>query len=254
MPANIEIPLDLPEVRIVKTESSEQAIVITVESTREWTICARCGSETREFHSYGRLLRLRHLPILGRPVLIEIRPKRFRCPVCDDHPTTTQQLDWYDERSPHTKAYDQWLLLAVLGSTLSDVARKERTTYDSVLGALRRQLAATVKWEEIQQLEILGLDEIALKKGHRDFVVLITTRQADGQLKLLGVLPESAAGDSRGVSADDPAAPAGERARSLHGYVRGLYERGQTGHAASADRGGSFPCRESLPRRRRQAA
>jgi len=190
MPANIEIPLDLPEVRLVKTESSEQAIVITVESTREWTICARCGSETREFHSYGRLLRLRHLPILGRPVLIEIRPKRFRCPVCDDHPTTTQQLDWYDERSPHTKAYDQWLLLAVLGSTLSDVARKERTTYDSVLGALRRQLAATVNWEEIQQLEILGLDEIALKKGHRDFVVLITTRQADGQLKLLGVLPD----------------------------------------------------------------
>ena len=190
MPAHIEIPLDLPEVRIVKTESSEREIVITVESTREWTICARCGSETREFHSYGRLLRLRHLPILGRPVLIEIRPKRFRCPTCDDHPTTTQRLDWYDERSPHTKAYDQWLLLALIGSTIADVARKERTTYDSVLGALRRQLAATVNWAELQQLEILGLDEIALKKGHRDFVVLVTARQADGQLKLLSILPD----------------------------------------------------------------
>lgn len=36
----------------------------------------------------------------------------------------------------------------------------------------------------------MGLDEIALKKGHRDFVAIATTKQADGNLKLLGVLPD----------------------------------------------------------------
>lgn len=189
MPANIEIPLDLPEVRILKSELSGQEIVITVESTRQWAICPRCGEKTLEFHGFGRQLRLRHLPILGRPVIIELRPKRFRCPVCDDHPTTTQKLDWYDERSPHTKAYDQWLLLCLIGSTISDVARKERLSYDLVEGAVDRQVATEVNWEEIESLEILGLDEIALKKGHRDFVVPVTTRDTDGQLKLLGVLP-----------------------------------------------------------------
>ena len=190
MPAKIEIPLDLPEIRILNTELSGREIVITVESTREWAICARCGAEIREFHSYGRLLRLRHLPILGRPLIIEIRPKRFRCPSCDGNPTTTQKLDWYDERSPHTKAYDQWLLLQLIGSAITDVARKEGITYDLVIGALRRQIAIEVSWEEIKQLKVLGIDEIALKKGHRDFVVLITTRDAEGQLKLLGVLPD----------------------------------------------------------------
>jgi transposase len=190
MPPMMEIPLDLPEIRILRTQLSEREIIITVQSTREWAICARCGGETREFHSYGRLLRLRHLPILGRPVIIEIQPKRFRCPACDDHPTATQHLDWYDERSPHTKAYDRWLLLALIGSTITDVARKEGATYDVVLGALRRQIAAEVEWAEVAQLEVLGIDEIALTKGHRDFVVLITTRQADGQVQLLGVLPD----------------------------------------------------------------
>jgi transposase len=190
VPANIEIPLDLPEIRILKTEMGQREIVITVESTREWAICARCGKEIREFHSYGRQLRLRHLPILGRPVYIEIRPKRFRCPTCDNHPTTTQKLDWYSERSLHTVAYDQWLLLQLIGSTISDVARKEEATYDAVLGALERQIVREVDWKQIKQLEILGLDEVALKKGHRDFVVLITTRQTDGHLKLLGVLPD----------------------------------------------------------------
>lgn len=91
MPAKIKIPLDLPEIRILNTELSEREIVITVESMRERVICAKCGAEIREFYSYGRMLRLRHLPILGRKVIIEIRPKRFRCPTCDNNPTTTQK-------------------------------------------------------------------------------------------------------------------------------------------------------------------
>jgi len=70
------------------------------------------------------------------------------------------------------------------------VARKEGTTYDVVLGAVDRQIAGEVDWAQIEQLEILGLDEVALKKGHRDFVVLVTSRQAEGHLKLLGVLPD----------------------------------------------------------------
>ena len=190
MPAKIEIPLDLPEIRILNTEMSEREIVITVESTREWAICAKCGNETREFHSSGRQLRLRHLPILGRPLIIEIRPKRFRCPTCDGNPTTTQKLDWYDERSPQTRAYNQWLLLQLIGSTVSDVARKEGITEELVLGAIDRQLESVVSWSEFEGLKILGIDEIALKKGHRDFVALVTTLQADGQVQLLGVLAD----------------------------------------------------------------
>jgi len=189
MPANIEFPLDLPEVRILKSDLTGREIIITVESTRTWAICPKCGKRTEEFHSFGRQLRLRHLPILGRPVIIEIRPRRFRCHSCEDHPTTTQKLDWYDERSPHTKAYDQWLLLSLIGSTVADVARKERLTYDRVEGALERLLASEVNWDEVESLEILGLDEIALKKGHRDFVVPVTTRTSDGDLKLLALLP-----------------------------------------------------------------
>jgi len=78
----------------------------------------------------------------------------------------------------------------LIGSTISDVARKEQTTHDAVIGALYRQIAAEVSWDQIEELGVLGLDEIALKKGHRDFVALVTTRDAEHQLKLLGVLPD----------------------------------------------------------------
>jgi len=46
-----------------------------------------------------------------------------------------------------------------------------------------------VDWFEFERLELIGIDEIALKKGHSNYVVIITTRLSDGQLKVLAVLP-----------------------------------------------------------------
>jgi len=186
----IEFPLDLPEVRVLKTELKKREIVITVESTRPYAICSRCGEKTFEFHSYDDPIRLRHLPILEQRVIIELRPKRYRSPTCDDQPTTTQQCEWYEPRSPHTKAFDQSLLRQLIKSTVSDVARKQEVSYDSVLGAINRGLQRAVNWNDLTTLKVIGMDEIALRKGHRDFVVVVTLRRGDGDLALLGVLPD----------------------------------------------------------------
>ncbi len=186
----IEFPLDLPEVRVLKTELKKREIVITVESTRPYAICSRCGEKTFDFHSYDDPIRLRHLPILEQRVFIELRPKRYRCPTCDDHPTTTQQCDWYEPRSPHTKAFEQSLLRQLINSTVSDVARKQGVSYDAVLGAIKRGVARSVNWGEFTSLKVIGMDEIALRKGHRDFVVIVTLRRGDGDIALLGVLPD----------------------------------------------------------------
>ena len=65
------------------------------------------------------------------------------------------------------------------------------TIGDEVLGIIDRHLGTAVDWSEIEQLGVLGIDEIALKKGHRDYVVIVTARLNDGQVKLLAVLPAS---------------------------------------------------------------
>lgn len=43
-------------------------------------------------------------------------------------------------------------------------------------------------WAAIEGIEILELDEIALKKGHRDYVTLVTERMKVGENRILGVL------------------------------------------------------------------
>jgi hypothetical protein len=53
-----------------------------------------------------------------------------------------------------------------VNSTVEDVGVKERPSYDCVAGTLERRIEASVDWSVIADIEILGLDEIALKMGY----------------------------------------------------------------------------------------
>lgn len=187
----ISIPLDIPDVRVLQTEWTKAGeLILTVESTLNSTSCRRCGRTLTEPHGLDKPRLLRHLPILGRVVYLRIRPKRFRCPFCDDHPTTTQTLDWYDPNALHTRAYERHLILQLVNSTLTDVEAKEDVTSDALLGILDRWIATDVDWDALPPFATLGIDEIALLKGHRDFVAVISAQDEQGCLHVLAVLPD----------------------------------------------------------------
>ena len=190
MTTKVTIPLDLPNVRVLKVKMNKKGdYIVSVESTVQYTHCRRCGRKIEHCIGQDRPISLRHLPILGRRVYVRLRPKRFKCPYCSDKPTTTQQLSWYQSKSPHTKAYEEQVLLQVVNSTVQDVATKESLGYEAVVGVIKRRLETKVNWLELERLEVVGLDEIALKKGHKDYVVIVSSRMKNGQLKLLAVLP-----------------------------------------------------------------
>jgi len=187
--AQVTIPLDIPEVRVLKSEINKAGeLTITVESTKETTVCRRCGRIIEKFHGYDKWVKLRYLPVFGHPTYLRYRPKRFRCEYCDGQPTTSQRLDWHEPNSPNTFAYEQHILLQLVNATVEDVSRKECLGYDMILGIVDRHIRAEVDWSQYTALSTLGLDEIALKKGHRDYVVIVTARLKNGRVVLLGVL------------------------------------------------------------------
>ena len=187
----ISIPLDIPDVRVLQTEITKKGeLILTVESTLASTTCRRCGRIITERHGLDEPRLLRHLPILGRVVYLRIRPKRFRCPFCDDHPTTTQTLDYSDPKALHTKAYERHLIVQLIGSTFTDVEAKEDVTSDALLGILDRWIARSVEWDRLSPFATLGIDEIALLKGHGDFVAVISAVSEDGAVHVLAVLPD----------------------------------------------------------------
>ncbi len=73
--AQITIPLDLPDVRVLQTQLTAQGeFIITVESTLSSARCHRCGRVIRKSHGHDDWVIVQHLPILGRPVYLRYRP------------------------------------------------------------------------------------------------------------------------------------------------------------------------------------
>jgi len=183
-----EIALGLSGVEIEKVEITQTGdFMITVRSIVEETTCHKCGQRITKFHGHDKAITLRHLSILGKETSIRITPKRYQCFSCESHPTTTQSLSWYKSKSRETIAYEEHLLLSLINSTVSDVSLKENRGYEAITGVINRYIGIKVNWEEIKRLDIIGLDEISLKKGHQDFVTIVTGRVGNRTL-ILAVL------------------------------------------------------------------
>jgi len=189
--AEITVPLGIPEVRVLKTEINKQGeLIITVESTKKGTSCRWCGNWITKSHGYDKWVQVRHLSVFGHPTYLKYRPRRYRCEKCEQKPTTTQRLEWHENGSPNTMACDDHILLQLVHSTIEDVSIKEEMSYDGVLGVMERRIATETEWSWYRVIGRLGLDEIALKKGHRDFVTIVTGRLENNRIVLLGVLPD----------------------------------------------------------------
>jgi transposase len=130
---------------------------------------------------------MRHLPILGKKTFIELTPPRGICPSCDDHPTTTQTLPWHDRNAHFTKAYEQQILLSLINSTIADVGIKEELAASTVQRIVDKYISEKIDWKTIKKIGIMGMDEISLKKGYRDFVTIITSR-IDETIRILAVI------------------------------------------------------------------
>lgn len=190
MQVPIEQLLNLPDIQVLNVEITEREIKCDIESTHGYSICHRCGQKATKFFEHGETLTLRHLPICEKDVYLYLRTKRYRCLDCDSRPTTTERCEWYDADAKCTKAFAEFLLRALVNSTISDVSIKYHVPYDRVRGVLSRYVRGEVDWNQFKHLRQIGLDEISLLKGHGDFVTIVSTRDDQEKPLVLAVLED----------------------------------------------------------------
>ena len=110
--AQVTVPLDIPDVRVLKTElKKDGALIITIESTKVGTKCRVCGHWIKKSHGYADWVSVRHPPVFGRATYLRYRPRRYECQECEGHPTSVQELDWHDPYSRYSFVYEEHLLL-----------------------------------------------------------------------------------------------------------------------------------------------
>jgi transposase len=177
--------------RVLSTHQTKQGHwLIRVERTLEGPRCRRCGREIRDLHGVDAVVRLCHLPLCDVPVFLEMRPQRYRGPCWAGAPTTTQRCAWYEPRSPNTKGYAQRALRMLINSTIRDAARKLGVPEETIEGLLDRWNQRAIDWGAWEQLGVIGHDAIALKRGHRDVVVLVTVPLEGGGVESLAVVAD----------------------------------------------------------------
>ena len=57
------------------------------------------------------------------------------------------------------------------------------------MGIIDRRIEVEIDWSEVDRLDIIGIDEISLKKGHQNYVTIVTGH-IEGKVLILGVLKD----------------------------------------------------------------
>lgn len=191
MPITISLPPDLPDVRVLATQVLQDATLpIEVESTPRATQCHCRGREIDRFHGFDRPIRLRHLPVFGRAVLVEIRPKRYRCPYWEGGPISTRRRAWYEPNRPHTRAFEQDGLKRPVHGTVADISGQCHLGVKAVERIANHHAAPAVDRGSFTGSDTLGIDEVAPLKGHGAYVAVIWARDGEGHNHVLAVLPD----------------------------------------------------------------
>ena len=189
--AEFRIKLDIKDLEITSQAINNKGeIILKVISTKTETPCHKCGKPATIRYGYGPELTIRHLPIFDTPVYLVINPVRYKCADCDDTITTSEVYDWCKRGSHITTGLSDYLMRQMIHSTAEDVSKKEGISYKKLTVAINNAIATKVNWASYSSLNNLGIDEFAIKKGHNDYVTVISTKSTpDGQVTVIGVLP-----------------------------------------------------------------
>lgn len=189
--ADFTLPLDIKSLEIVSQYTDSKGnIVLAVESKCDRTTCHKCGKDATKRYGYGAIMEVRHTSVFDMPVILRIKPVRYECDYCDNHTTTTEKYDWLAEGGKVTKGLEEYILRCVINSTIQDVAYKAHISYSTISTILSHRIGDAINWNNFSDLHTIGIDEISNRKGFKDFIVIISAKDKEGDLCLLAVLDD----------------------------------------------------------------
>lgn len=165
--------LGLPQVRVTHYELlGRDRIRLAVESTLEAAVCPDCQRVSFALHEMSKAQLIRDLPIWQRRCWLHYAPRRFKCAICQD--TFVEQVLWRAPDLDYTRRYEQAIYQRARREPIAHIAESEQLSEDIVQGIFERGAKKTLDARGYPLVKVLGLDEIALHKGHGHFNLIIT--------------------------------------------------------------------------------
>ncbi len=177
--------INLESVKFKDIDIQEDTVRVLVTPVHNAGLCPRCCRPTFMLVDIKPKV-YRDLDLAGRTCYIEIDLRRFECTDC--FCTFTEPLSFTEPHRHYTSRFEHQIYECCQETTATYAASKFGISDKTVTNIY--QYIAKRKQEQLQHLQptqVIGIDEIAMHKGHKDFVIVITDIT---NKKVIDVLPD----------------------------------------------------------------
>jgi len=148
----------------------EHQLVLICEVAYQVAICPDCQQPSTAIHEYKPQM-VRDVSAFGLECYVDYIRRRFKCHCCQK--PFTEQLNTVS-LGRYTSRYEHYIFEQYRQAPITEIAYQENLSYKAAQGIFYRQAEARVGQVKNQPVCRLGLDEISLKKGHQQFMLVLS--------------------------------------------------------------------------------
>lgn len=151
------------EIRPDGIDILDDVVIIKIRPVAGNSHFCHCGRGALFVYDHQPVRRVRDFPVFGRKCFLEFEPARIDCSNCG---VVVEKLDWLDRNERQTLRYGRYVAALCNILPVLDVADLEGLNKNKVYRIDRKWLLLREQERQIQPVKNLGIDEIALRKGH----------------------------------------------------------------------------------------
>ncbi len=165
-----ELILGIKEIHVDRVDWQDHSLHIYCSSIFEEALCPKCLKKTQVINqTYER--QFRDLPITGKAVYLHLRQRQFYCPDCHWH--FNERFGFVDPKRTMTCRYERYVYECCKASTIQKISAQENLVWRTVNEICQRGARRELDERPVSKVRVVGMDEFAMKKGHRDYATVI---------------------------------------------------------------------------------
>jgi transposase len=161
----------------------EVGCVIYLKNQQSLLPCSNCGCLSDKLHQ-NHWLTVRDLPMGEYPVYLKINRRQLKCIGCGKK--FSEEFSFIQKRSGFTNRVKQKIVEEILSSDIKNVAKRNGLSEQEVETILN-EVGAGLAQKKPENLKRLGIDEIALVKGQKNYCAVLVDLD---KKQLITILPK----------------------------------------------------------------